>query len=387
MADYSWAGQPVVLTWTGLGDRTVVWFIALLVEGKFFSLFSFLFGLGFALQMGRAEARGVRFFPLYRRRLLVLLLIGLAHALFLGEGDILHVYAVLGFVLLLFRARSPRTIVRWAIIALLIPILFWAAVGFHRGQQRNRPERVAERRAAAEQAFRAVSQATYGEMTAKNAERLYRRWTRPGFYLGTVPRYYLMFLLGLYAGRRRIFEDLPAHLPFIRKVMWWGLGLGIVGGLGWVLMVVLHREVSNIQLYNLSQLSKLPFPTAFLGVVLVVIQRPALCLFYASSIILLAQRAAWKKCLAPLAAVGRMALSNYLFQSLVFTTFFYSYGLGLYGKLGPALLSVLSVFIFALQILLSRWWLRRFRFGPAEWLWRTLTYGKLQPMRVSQPAA
>jgi uncharacterized protein len=101
----------------------------------------------------------------------------------------------------------------------------------------------------------------------------------------------------------------------------------------------------------------------------------------------LAQKAAGEKCLTPLAAVGRMALSNYLFQSLVFTTFFYGYGLGLNGKLGPALLSVLSVFIFALQILLSMWWLKRFRFGPAEWLWRTLTYGKLQPMRAKQTAA
>ncbi len=82
------------------------------------------------------------------------------------------------------------------------------------------------------------------------------------------------------------------------------------------------------------------------------------------------------------APVGRMALSNYLFQSLVYVTLFYSYGLGLMGTIGPALLTVLSVFVFVLQILLSRWWLTRFRFGPMEWLWRTLTYGKLQPLRV-----
>ena len=384
MADYSWSGQPVVLTWTGLGDRTVVWFIALLVEGKFFSLFSFLFGLGFALQMGRAEARGVRFFPLYRRRLLVLLLIGLAHSLFFWEGDILHVYAVLGFLLLLFRDRSPRTIVRWAIIALLIPVVFWATVGFHEGQQGNwpeQPEQVAERMAAAEQRF-AEYQVTYGEMTTKRVEMFFGRWTSRGFYVAGVPQYLVMFLLGLFAGRRRIFENLSAHLPFIRKVMWWGLGLGLVGGLGWALMVVVHKEVFDIQLWNQSQLSRLPFPTALLGVALTTIHRPALSLFYASAIVLLAQRAAWKKWLAPLAPVGRMALSNYLFQSLVFITLFYSYGLGLGGTVGPARLTVLSAFIFVLQILLSRWWLKRFRFGPAEWLWRTLTYGKLQPLRV-----
>jgi uncharacterized protein len=147
-------------------------------------------------------------------------------------------------------------------------------------------------------------------------------------------------------------------------------------------MVVVHEEVFNIQLGYQRQLSRLPFPTALLGVALTTIHRPALSLFYASAIVLLAQRVAWKKWLAPLAPVGRMALSNYLFQSLVFITLFYSYGLGFGGKVGPARLTVLSAFVFVLQILLSRWWLRRFRFGPAEWLWRTLTYGKLQPLRV-----
>ena len=137
-----------------------------------------------------------------------------------------------------------------------------------------------------------------------------------------------------------------------------------------------------MQLQRWRQLSSLPFPTALLGDALTTIQPLALMLFYASAIVLLAQRAAWKKWLAPLAPVGRMALSNYLFQSLVYVTLFYRYGLGLEGTVGPALLTVLSIFIFVLQILLSRWWLTRFRFGPMEWLWRTLTYGKLQPLRV-----
>jgi uncharacterized protein len=107
----------------------------------------------------------------------------------------------------------------------------------------------------------------------------------------------------------------------------------------------------------------------------------ALSFFYASVIILLAQRQPWKTRLAPLAAVGRMALSNYLFQSLVCTTIFYGYGLGLFGKVGPAAGVGLTFAIYAMQIPLSLWWLRRFRFGPMEWVWRSLTYGRLQPMR------
>ena len=395
MADNAWPAQPVVLTWWEPGDVTVVWFIALFVEGKFFSLFAFLFGLGFALQMQRAEARGVHFFPLYGRRLLMLLLIGLAHKLFFWDGDVLHSYAMWGFLLLLFRDCSPRTIVRWAIIALLIPVVFWAAnFDFQEGQQGNwpeQPEQVAERMAAVKQRFaenaeqwlaESEDQVTYGEMTAQRVKGFFNRFSRPGFYLRGLPNTLMLFLLGLFAGRRRIFENLPAHLPFIRKVMWWGLGLGLVCSLGWVLMVVVHEEVFDMRLGNWGQLRRLPFPTALLGVALTTIQKPALSLFYASAIVLLAQRAAWKKWLAPLAPVGRMALSNYLFQSLVYVTLFFSYGLGLMGMVGPALLTVLSVFVFVLQILLSRWWLTRFRFGPMEWLWRTLTYGKLQPLRV-----
>ena len=184
-----------------------------------------------------------------------------------------------------------------------------------------------------------------------------------------------MFLLGLYAGRRRIFENIPAHLPLIRKVLWWGLGLGLVGNF-----------VGYAYLYLIAS-TLFPDPTvpSFTRVLVWLsfnIGKPALGLSYASAIILLVQRKAWKIRLGPLAAVGRMALTNYLLQTLICTTIFYGYGLGLYGKVDPTLILVLSVFIFALQILLSVWWVRRFRFGPAEWLWRTLTYGKRQPMGV-----
>ncbi len=109
---------------------------------------------------------------------------------------------------------------------------------------------------------------------------------------------------------------------------------------------------------------------------------PALGFFYAAVIILLVQREAWKRRLAPLAAVGRVALSNYLLHTLILLSIFHNFGLGLFGQIGPAVGVALAFLIFPLQVLLSMWWIRRFRFGPVEWLWRTLTYGKLQPMRV-----
>jgi uncharacterized protein len=108
----------------------------------------------------------------------------------------------------------------------------------------------------------------------------------------------------------------------------------------------------------------------------------ALSFFYASAIILVARRPVWKARLAPLAAVGRAALSNYLLPSIICTTIFYSYGLRLFGKVGPAAGLALSIAIYLLQLPLSVWWLRHFRLGPMEWVWRSLTYARLQPMRV-----
>jgi uncharacterized protein len=106
---------------------------------------------------------------------------------------------------------------------------------------------------------------------------------------------------------------------------------------------------------------------------------------YSVALILLFQLPAWRARLLPVAAVGRTALSNYLLQSVICTSVFYSYGLGLYGRVGPAAGLALTVVIYAGQLAASVWWLRRFRFGPMEWLWRSLTYGRRQPLRVSSP--
>jgi Predicted membrane protein len=178
-----------------------------------------------------------------------------------------------------------------------------------------------------------------------------------------------LFLAGPYAGRRNFFQQLPQHLPFIRKAMWWALALGLAGILARIGILKLPETRSA----NLNDLARGVLETAgFLAV--------SFC--YAGAIILLVQRRAWRARLAPLAAVGRMALSNYLFESVICTTLFYSYGFRLFGKVGPAAGLVLTFTIYTIQIPLSVWWLRHFRFGPMEWVWRSLTYGKLQLMRL-----
>lgn len=358
-------------------DHVALRFLECFVSGKFYTLFSFLFGLGLSIQMARAEWRGVAFLRVYRRRLFALLLIGVGHFMLLWYGDILHIYAVLGFLLLLFRHRSPKTLLVWAVLSLAAAILLPGIVFRGWPLQRADPEmsqalgleaagRGIEQQTFWAQGRQAVSQGTYSEMVAHRA-RDFSRGVRLFWILdGSI---FAMFLVGLYAGRRGIFQSIPAHLPFIRKVMWWGLGIGLLGNLARVALL----ELSARALYSPS------FPVQF---PLFQVSAPALCLFYCAAITLLFQRQKWEKRLAPLAWVGRMALTNYLLQTLIFTTLQYNYGLGLFGKLGDALTIVLATTVYLLQIPLSMWWLRRFQFGPMEWLWRSLTYGQLPPMRL-----
>lgn len=386
--------------WQGTVDRIAWTLVDIFGSGKFYTLFSFLFGLGFALQMGRAESRGAPFFPVYRRRLLALFLIALVHTL-IWWGDVLLHYAVLGFLLLLFRTRSPRLILATAFVCLLIPLVYVGAVDGNRTRRladpqtaqeamREAGQRQAKRRAWNDQDLRVHSRGSFREIVIERAQQFTRRHTQLHWSLSSASTatgydsteryaYWLggwfpFLLLGLYAGRRGIFQDLRAHLPFIRKVMWWGLGLGVV--------CAPAAHIVSEHLPNPAW----PYVTRHLADVLWTIGAPALCFFYASTIVLLAQKEGWKRRLAPLATVGRLALSNYLFQSLVQVLIFNSYGLGLYGKVGPLGGVALTFLIFPVQVVLSIWWIRRFRFGPAEWLWRTLTYGKLQPMRLAAKA-
>ncbi len=377
--------------WTGTANHVAMWMIEFFASGRFFRLFSFLFGLGFALQLGRAEERGVPFFSVYRRRLLVLLLFGLLHVMLRGTGDILHLYALLGFLLLLFRKFSPRALLVTALVCLMTP---WAVnavrarpyydsltapqVSEQSLQERERFE--AKERARREELVRVRREGTLGDNVAWNLQSF--AWAYPNplelmweslEYLGGE---FVMFLLGLYAGRRRIFENMHAHLPFIRKLLWWGLGLGLVG-------ISVHLTLTLV----LPDPPPLPYFAHRVARLFRTVGAPAFSLFYASAIVLLVQRETWKRLLAPLGAVGRMPLTNYLLHTVIHAAIFFGVGLGLYAKIPPAATVGVTLLMYGSMILLSVWWMKRFRFGPAEWLWRTLTYGKLQPMRVSQPAA
>jgi uncharacterized protein len=364
--------------WTSAADRAAQWFIHAFAEGKFYTIFSFLFGLGFALQLERAEARGARIVPTYARRLLVLLLIGLAHAILLWFGDILVTYALLGFVLLLFRKRHPRTLLVWAAILLLLPILLTAALTGLTALGGTTPEGQAMMQEVeaqnltlfegfATEATRIYAQGSYGEQVRQRLIDL--AFTYIGTAMQMFPLVLAMFLLGLYAGKRRLFQEVTQHLPLARKALAWGLVIGLPSNLLFAFNYDAFRALTSSV-------------WSIVGTIAFSVGAPALSMAYVAGLTLLMQREAWQRRLAPLASVGRMALTNYLLQTVVCTTIFYSYGLGLFGQVGPAAGILLTIAIYALQIPFSVWWLRRFRYGPMEWLWRTLTYGRAQPMRL-----
>jgi uncharacterized protein len=365
-------------------SRWVEWAILFLAQGKFYTLFSFLFGLGFSVIVMRAQERGAKYTSVYLRRTFVLLLIGAAHAFLIWFGDILLLYAAVGFFLPLFRQRSPKTLVIWALALISIPVLLSAALttAIELGRRANPKaaaeiekgfaQQAAEFKDLQESSMVAYSSGTYAEVTRQRARDVGTIYTFSFFF---APNVLAMFVLGLYAGKRRILHDVEQHLPLLRRLQRWGLLLGLP--LSFVSVVFL-------------ELSPMGSPISVEGTIAVAagaVGAPALCFFYASSLALLAQDPRGKQRFAPLAAAGRMALTNYLMQSVICTLLFYSYGLGFYGKMHPAVGVALTVVIYAVQLPFSLWWLRRYRFGPAEWLWRSLTYGKAQPMRLSPERA
>jgi uncharacterized protein len=357
-------------------DQLARWGIMFFAEGKFYSIFAFLFGLGMAIQYRRAQEHGVRFVPLFLRRMGVLLGIGLIHAYLFWIGDILMLYAVLGVVLLLlFRNCRPRTLLIWTLVLLIVPLLINGALVGLVALARSTPDGAASvDRAIGEQqrsyqtliaqADQVYASGTFAEITRQRVQDMtfiYFSWPLMAC------SFLAMMLLGLYAGMRRIFDDISGYLPLIRRLWIWGL---IVGAIGNLVYVVAGQGASRSE----------PSPQVLVALAGQTFGAPALSIFYMTSLVLLAQTETWERRLRPLVSVGRMAISNYLLQTLICTTLFYSYGFGLYGRVGAAAGVLLTIAIYALQIPLSVWWLRHFRFGPVEWLWRSLTYGHWQPM-------
>ncbi len=353
--------------WPSLLDQRTEQLRDLLFSGKFNSMFSLLFGIGFTIQFARMQACDpAHATRLYLRRLLVLAVFGVVHALVFWPGDVLHVYALLGLVLVLgLRRVSDRGIVALIVACLVYPALSGAL------RVMVLTKDIVATRVRDAQAFEISNNTAYGhgsfaDTVTENVrvmsyfyDDLISLWSTVGWYvmLG------MTLLIGVLAGRRRWVQRIPALLPQIRSLAWWTLGVGLVCGAAFTLILAMNRAPG-------------PSPIKVLGSVCYNVSRLSMMLFYVLVIVQLVQCATWQRWLAPMAAAGRMPLTNYLMQTAICITLFQGWGFGLWMKVGPAFGLLLSLAIFFIvQVPWSLWWLRRHDRGPMEVLWATLTYG------------
>ena len=364
------------IAWNSPTDQVAFAIKRVFFESKSWTLFSMLFGFGFAVQLQRADARGFRILPAYLRRLAVLFALGAAHAL-LFDGDILMLYAELGLGLLVVRRLPTRLLLFLAIgLMLAFPLVrLDSAAGRPAGMEEI--ESVAEARAWLEEAQRTDVYATgsLAEVADDNASAI------PALPLEDIDTpesglaVFAMFLLGFSIGRSGVLGDIPGHVAAIARVRTWGLGFGFGA-------TAAERVLAATAGYAVFGPSRSGPAIQFAGDLLFAFGTPALAFGYAATLVLAARTPRGRAALAPLAGVGRLALTVYLTQTLMFTTLFYGYGFGQAFRLGPVAVTAWAVVILGVQLVACQWWSRRFRFGPVEWMWRSLTYLKWQPLRL-----
>ena len=348
-------------------DAWVTWLRELLFAGKFNLMFGLLFGIGFHLQLGRLEAArpGGGATLVYARRLAVLLAIGLVHAVLLWSGDVLVVYAILGFGLLAIRRWPDGAVVALIFLCLVFPA---AADALRPVLLSFTTETVA---AFEYEDFEVSNAAAFGRGSFLDAMRETARvfawgYTSPLGLFSYAAFYVQMatgILLGFLVGRRHWVERLPALREPIRRAQLAAFGLALVAGALALAFAFVGTE---------------PDGAGFFVSLARTLGRAALMAFYALSVLRLLERPAVARWLRPFALAGRMPLSNYLLQTFLGCFIFYGWGLGFWGRASPWVETALAVgLFFAIQLPLSAWWLSRFRYGPVEYVWRRLTYGRL----------
>ena len=371
------AGRPPSADFMMFGplDRWVSAAGNLLTFGKFFTIFSFLFGLSFAIQMRSAEQKGAAFSGRFLWRLAVLALIAIVHGAFY-TGDILIIYAMLGVLLIPVRNLGTK----WLVIAGLLLVLNVPGMLLNIRQINAPPPTTEQQQGAAERGkeFALLAQRQYeakksGSVGAVVHTNFTDALAMKVFFQLATGRLWItfgLFLLGLAAGRAQIFRDSTDHRRFFRALLW------TAGPVAAVTTAIATVRPAGFFVTSLTDVL-----VAFSWTV----QQLALSAFYVAAITLLLWRAPRAGLLASLAPAGRMGLTVYLTQSVFGLLLFYGFGLGLMGEIGVAAAMGAGILFFVAQVLLAHAWMTRFSMGPVEWLWRSLTWLKLQPNLRAQP--
>jgi len=349
--------------------------VELFFEERFWTMFGILFGVGFAIQLRRAEARGGSFVPRYLRRLAALTVFGfIAHAVF--GFNVLLAYALWGLPLLLVRTWPARTLLVALVLSAASFNIYWLArttwAVETRGEEAWRAERIAA--AARDKAFNEENRKEQDakEYSAVFAARLrHMRWFYAQWFSFLPVNNFTLFLLGVLALRLGIFDRPEQHRRLIVALMAFGVAAWMLET--WLLPrpspelpapLIPNLIIAQVKSgYGLIRGMWLAF--AYIGAVLLLIVRDP----------------AWLRRLAAFGWTGRMALTNYMVQIAILDLLFASYALGL--SMHPLVGLASALALFGLDALFSRWWLARFRYGPLEWLWRSITYARWQPWRMA----
>ncbi|WP_242217492.1 DUF418 domain-containing protein [Bacillus cereus group sp. BfR-BA-01380] len=334
-------------------DRYIRLFYDLFVQTKFYTIFSFLFGLSFYIFMERAEQKAHHPKLLFIRRLLILFLFGFLHYVLLWDGDILHDYAISGFVLLLFYKKQPKTLLIWSLILLSIWQLFVLLINV---VMLIIPHETLNAFSAPVVPLLDWSLEVQNRFTAFYSEAI-------SSSLIMLPETVGLFLLGLYAGKKEMFRrvnEIDAKLKkwqiitFLSTLPIWGI-------------IITYFTINNLYV-------------SFSMIAFITLSGKTLFIFYIFTLMRLLQHTKWQNIFRPFQYVGRMALTNYISQTIV-TLFVFGllFKMNIMFPLWGGILFCISFYI--IQIFISRWWLSRYQYGPLEYIWRLGTYGKSMPLK------
>lgn len=352
-------------------DTVVKYLQYILIDGKFYTLFSLLFGIGFSIILNNATEKGRNGLKIFYRRMVILFLIGLCHLIFLWAGDILILYAFLGFLLPLFRNVSNKALLIWSALFLTLPIVIDACVEIF---SLNLASPVIQATQFYHNKF-GITETNFPVWLAEKQNYIdILRFNIAGSFIrmqefiegNRAFKVLGLFLLGLYIGRKHIYNNLDKNKPLLRKIRFYSFVVGVPTTLlyAWSAM---NGHIWGLTVHTvLNTISILPLSLAYIT---------AICLWYLNH----KENVLFRI----LAAPGRMALTNYIMQSVFGIIIFYGIGFGLGATVGLVYVELIAIGVFLIQVLYSYLWLYGLQFGPLEWVWRMLTYGKWMKIKKS----
>ncbi len=337
-------------------DKTLDFLELMLIEGKFYTIFSILFGIGFSIILERSRSKNSNFVKFFLWRMTLLAIIGVIHAIFFWHNDILFFYACCGMLLIPMARFSDKTIFFIALTMFVIPIGMKVFFG-------TTTDSFLQIRDQLFETFSITLNNRVDIWTSGNWKSIWQlnlsMWFNQFHFVigsGMIFKIFGSFLIGYLIGRKKIHEKLHELKPIIKKIALIGLIFGLVFNFAYAS----YFYTNSWELILSESLGILPLSFGYMALAA-----------------LLWQSIKFKKLMLLFAPVGRMALTNYVFQSVICTLIFYNTGMALGGKFSPSGYLLIGIIVFGFQVVFSKIWLAKFRFGPLEWIWRSLTYRKL----------